>query len=459
MAGVDTSSSIGLATYTIDDSANTFSESSYSAAASQLNYSGTVTSYARGLRGLNVSYLYGSYCSGDCGIDENVSTVPSSYEIALAGQAGGLVYLDYSFPYKVQSGSEETIQATGFSPIVAAQSCPAFATPESFLFVTTPATLAVSSPTFASAVQWYPLYDTAYGTVKIGGSDTAINFSGIQQFAIDGTQLQSYQSLSGNPAAVSSITGACSSTFYGNTVSVPGTLTINNPGLKETITPAAILGIGPSGLLVESNGNGTAYNTNSSPLYGYQPFLGAGTGAIGLPQPASAVDASSLLGAQYLGIIFSAGAPNPSGDGIVGLSSSIASFGFSSQPSSCANAFGGVQPGSSSIYGQDFHYDPSNPSDPNNPGGAVVQANGGFGTNCDFNITLGAQDASTNGLFPKATVFVGSTYSGNTTGNAYSFPATAIAGQLNGKFAIFLIGVDTTGSPNQAWGIYLLQSN
>jgi hypothetical protein len=56
-------------------------------------------------------------------------------------------------------------------------------------------------------------------------------------------------------------------------------------------------------------------------------------------------------------------------------------------------------------------------------------------------------------------VYVGPGFPINTTKSTYSFNATAIAGQLNGKFAIFLIGVDTTGTPNQTWGIYLLQSN
>jgi hypothetical protein len=94
-----------------------------------------------------------------------------------------------------------------------------------------------------------------------------------------------------------------------------------------------------------------------------------------------------------------------------------------------------------------------------------VQANGGYG-NCDFAIDLGAQDSSTNGLFPSATVYVGAGFCPSNGSAAcppvaqpYHFSAVAIAGQLNGKYAIFLIGEDTTGSPNQAWGIYLLQSN
>jgi len=459
MTGVDLTSSLGVATYTIDDKANTFSESSYSFAGAQLNYSGTVSTLARGLRGLNINYIFGDNCGGNCGTYPTPPATPTSYEIELAGQAGGLIYLDYSFPNP--QDATVPLQANGFTPIVAASACPAFKTPESFLYVTIPATLETGAPTFAASAndEWYPQYDTAYGSVKIGGTDAAISFAGIQQFTIAGTLLKSYQSLAGNPAASAATSGSCSSTFYGDTVSVPSSLTIDNPGVGETITPPAIVGVGSTGLLVESNGNGVAAAENSSFLYNYQPFLGAGTGAIGLPQPSSAVDTGSLTSAQYLGVIFSAGAPNPSGAGTIGMTSSLSSFGFSTAPSSCATSFAGLSPAAGSIYGQDFVYDPTNPTDPNNPGGPAIQANGGFATNCDFNIALGAQSASTPGLFPQATVSIGSTFSGNSAAVAYSFPATAIAGQLNGKYAIFLIGVDTTGTPNQAWGIYLLQSN
>jgi hypothetical protein len=74
-------------------------------------------------------------------------------------------------------------------------------------------------------------------------------------------------------------------------------------------------------------------------------------------------------------------------------------------------------------------------------------------------IDLGQQDSSRNGLFPNATIYLSQVFTGNATAGGYSFPATAIAGQLNGKYAIFVIGVDTTGTPSQAWGVYLFQSN
>jgi hypothetical protein len=63
---------------------------------------------------------------------------------------------------------------------------------------------------------------------------------------------------------------------------------------------------------------------------------------------------------------------------------------------------------------------------------------------------------------PNATVWVGgagagagTVYASNIVGSTYSFSAVAIAGQTNGKYAIFLIGKDST----QPWVIYLLQSN
>ena len=96
-------------------------------------------------------------------------------------------------------------------------------------------------------------------------------------------------------------------------------------------------------------------------------------------------------------------------------------------------------------------------------GGDFPKANGqdnpsaspnGFG-NCDLAIDLGTQGPSNNGSYPQATVWMGASYAANTTGKTYSFPAVAIAGQLNGKNAIFVLGVDST----QPWAIYLLQSN
>jgi hypothetical protein len=298
---------------------------------------------------------------------------------------------------------------------------------ETFLFVTLPAPLITTGTTPDT---WNPQLETAYGSVDISASDSTVTLANIKQYILGG----------GTPsnAPAASVTGACSPTVYGNTVAIPPNPTITTAGSGE-ISPQAMMGIGPSGLLVEDNGS--AGHGTSTPYY--ENALGAGTGAIGLPKPSSAVDTSSLVSAQYLGFFYGSGLSGPTPN----WSSSVASFGFSSLPSTCA-AVASQTP--TMLYGGDFAG--------NNPSADTVQLGGGFG-NCDFAIDLGTQDPSNNGLFPTATIYVGSNFATNTTGNRYNFPAIAIAGQLNGKFAIFLIGEDTVGSPNQAWGIYLLQSN
>jgi hypothetical protein len=201
------------------------------------------------------------------------------------------------------------------------------------------------------------------------------------------------------------------------------------------------VGIGPTGLLVEHNGAADSNTTmlpGTSPGLFYDNTLGAGTGAVGLPKPSSALDTGMLVGAQYLGFVYGAGiyaeSPSPTG-----WSSHLASFGFSSTPSGCASVTSST---GTLIYGGDFTND-----DP-------TTSSTGFG-NCDLAIDLGTQDPSNNGIFPKATVWIGANYVANATGKTYPFPAVAISGQLNGKYAIFLLGVDSA----EPWAIYLLQSN
>jgi hypothetical protein len=169
--------------------------------------------------------------------------------------------------------------------------------------------------------------------------------------------------------------------------------------------------------------------------------LGASYGAIGLPQPSSALSTSAVASAQYQGILYGAASGTSASINSAGFRL-IGSFGYSNLQSSCPTL---PAPETSTIlYGGEFaDNDPS--------------ANA-FG-NCDLAIDLGAQDASENGLYPAATVYVSGSFPNNGLGAPYSFSAVAVAGQIGQKFAIFLIGVDTTGVPAQPWGIYLLQSN
>jgi hypothetical protein len=238
--------------------------------------------------------------------------------------------------------------------------------------------------------------------------------------------------------AASSVSSVCSPTYFGYVMSVPTAVTINNPSpTGEAVPPSATIGIGPSGFLLQDAGSGTP---DTKTGLTYENVLGAGYGAIGLPQPSSALSASTLASAHYQGILYGS-AGNASG-GVTGSGFRlIGSFGYSNLKASCPDLPTPEKP--AILYGGEFaENDPSS------------RASG----NCDLAIDLGSQGSS-NGLFPAATVYVSAAFPGNGTAKAYSFPAVAIAGQISGKYAIFLIAADTTGSPQQAWGIYLLQSS
>ena len=417
-------------TYTIDDLGDgktppLFSQATYQLQSPaqqgpQVINAGTVTIAARGLRNLNITATYTQ--GGGSGPYLPVTDPPEpglSFAVELAGQAGGLVQL---------AGQPA-------APLVAATQCPNFSSPQTYQFLTIPASLAQPSDT-GTQFTWDPTVETAYGSVDVSSNGSTVTFANIHQLtlpSVGGTHAPA------QPPA-SSLMGTCDSTFYGSTITVPGQLVVTAPGNSQSVAPQASIGIGPSGLLVEDNGASTATYTlpGTTPGLHYNNVLGAGTGAVGLPKPSGAIDTGALTSAQYLGFVYSAGtyvAPTVA----LGFSSHLASFGFSSVPSSCAS----VAPNTGTlIYGGDF------------PADTPSSAAGGFG-NCDLAIDFGAQDASQPGLFPSATVSIGASYAANTAGVAYSFPAVAIAAQLNGKFAIFLLGVDSV----QPWAVYLLQSN
>lgn len=405
------------ATYSIDDTALTFAQDSYSFSGAQagarLNYAGNIVTLARGLRELELTYACGSAGNASCTGSATTPQAGSGWGVELSGQGGGL------------------LQLTGqpFVPLVSAATCPSMSSAENFLFVTLPMPLLNSGTT---QYAWNPKVETAYGSADISASGSAVTLSNIKQHLLPSAG-------GGSPvdAPSTSVAGACSKTVYGNTVAIPVNPTITS-GSTSTITPQAMMGIGSSGLLVEDNGS---YGHSSAPFY--ENSLGAGSGTIGFPKPTSAVNINSLIAAQYYGFFYSG---NTNGNSAT-WSSSLASFGFSSMPSACTTI---ASKTSTMLYGGDFTG--------NDPSSSAVQSGGGYG-NCDFAIDFGTQDSSTNGLFSSVTVYVGSGFSANTTGKKYSFPAVAIAGQLNDKFAIFLIGEDTVASPNLSWGIYLLQSN
>jgi hypothetical protein len=401
-----------LNTFSIDRTAKTFVRESYVPTQGNERYvrsSGGFDVLSQGVLGIGITYscLTGRVCSGD-GVNYNPPQT-GSWAIELPGQAA------------LVQGS-----GTPFVPLTSNMTCPTATTAQNFQFVTIPSPL--SSKTQLHG--WNPLTDTAFGSFSLTANASAVTFSNVSQSTLP---------VAGNPGvptnpSPASVTGICSSTFYGQTISVPTSVTVTNPGVDEKVLPTATIAIGPSGFLVEDNGTNRNGITAANP---YQNLLGAGFGAVGLAQPASALKTSDVVGAQYTGFLYGSGA------GSLGSTSRIASFGLAGQQAACPTL--PAQTGTL-IYGGEFtNNDPS------------ANAAG----NCDVAIDLGTQDAKTNGLYPAAKVYVSGTFPGNKggKGSSYSFSAVAIAGQLTGKNAILLIGLDTLGTPHQAWGIYLLQSN
>jgi hypothetical protein len=305
-----------------------------------------------------------------------------------------------------------------------------------FQFVTIPKALSTKSS--LSRTRWNPQIETAYGSVKIATTGTNVQFSSITQHTFPGTNGQ----LS-NPGPASA-TAACSPTFYGQIISYPASSTVSNPGGNQSVTPSASIGIGPMGFLLEDSGTALGAVDPLNPQY-YENLLGAGYGAIGLMKPTSALNTSDLASARYQGILYGA-ASGASADITNPGFRWIGSFGYSNLPTSCPTS---QVPATSIAAGTVLYGGEFADNDPS--------ANA-FG-NCDLAIDLGSQDANNNGLYPAATVYVTAGFPNNGTGSPYPFPAVAVAGKINGKYAIFLLGVDTVGSPAQPWGIYLLQSN
>lgn len=423
-------------TYTFDDVLSTYSHTAYGVpnlSGSQILSAGTFNVAQRGLRDLSISTAYVSNGAiPPIYLPSAPSVEGGSFALELAGQAGGLAQI-----LEVPPTTQQLVQQPAV-PFVAANQCPNLSSTQTYQFITIPGPF-LTFGTAPGDLGWDPAAETAFGSVDISTTGSTVNFQNIRQFTLPST------GGSGMPAQPppSSLTGICAPTYFGSTITLPGQATVTDPGVSagtSPVSPQAIIGIGPSGLLVEDNGyNVNLALTNPPPPLPYENALGAGTGAVGLPVPSTGVDTGAVVGAQYLGFIYAAGQAT----GSISWSSHLASFGFSAVPSSCASVTAST---STLVYGGDFPQ--SNGQD--NPAASPD----GFG-NCDFAIDLGSQDSVNNGRFPNATIWVGAGYAANTTGASYSFPAVAIAGQLNGKYAIFLIGEDSS----QPWAIYLLQSN
>jgi hypothetical protein len=384
--------------------------------------SGNLSQLANGIYDLDITYYQGQTLSAPTG----------SWLMEIPGEAG--------FTELETTNSFGTV--TSFAPLAPTNSCPSISSSQAFQFVTIPKPLSTKPVLVANG--WNPKLEAAYGSVTVTTSGSNVQFGSISQFTLPSTN----GGTPGTPTTkyASSVTAVCSPTFFGQTISYPTSGTVSNPGSNGTQEnpPVATIAISPSGFLVEDAGAPSGATNSSIPPY--ENLLGAAYGAIGLPKPAGALSTSDVVAAQYQGILYGAASGSSASISSPGFRL-IGSFGYSNlQATSCPSDL--PAPSSTIIYGGEFaNNDPSVPAN-------------AFG-NCDLAIDLGDPDSSNNGLYPNATVTVSASFPYNDQGSAFSVSAVAVAGQIKGKYAIFLIGLesDKTGKPIQPWGIYLLQSH
>jgi hypothetical protein len=303
--------------------------------------------------------------------------------------------------------------------------CPNFQKSAPFLYVTVPNLTSNNAD---------------YGVVGITTQGSAVTLSA-QPYLVGLTAL-----------TASTLTGGCSDVFYGPLTAYP----LNSFGNPSNVE---LIAIGESGLLVSSFIPGTS---GASP-----GAFGGGTGVIGIAAPSSPVDVSAVVGGQYNGFIYAPQDSLPQNIPSARYDISVLASAFgddaatsqacsSLQSSLAANNGQGAKtvaalPSANTLYGGDFL---------TTTGGVTVNdptvANGS--ENCDVAIDLGIEDSANHGLFPNATVFIGSSYPpfsatnpwncfGTTQVCAVSFPAAAVVGKAQGQYVIF---VATNAASNPA---------
>jgi hypothetical protein len=412
--------------FLVSASAVTQSAATFDHSANQIAVSGFIINQGAQVP---VNVIDGNFASADTGffkITENFATTSSgaigAQNPALTGAwaveipgAGALANL-------LGVNTANTPAIISAAPVAMAQNtaCPNFPKTAQFLYVTVPYVTVL--PDIAD-----------YGTVGITSQGSAVTLNA-QPFFV-GSQAQS----------PSTVTGGCSQTVLGALTAYP---------LNSFASPSnlELISIGASGFLVSSFNH----------VVGGGGAFGGGTGVIGVAAPSSPLSVSSVVAAQYNGFIFSPRNPVKQSYDITVLASSFGNHTATSQACSALQASlaanngqgsGGVPllPSPNSIYGGEFLT--------TSGAGRINDATGASGSeNCDVVIDLGTQDSSNNGLFPNATIFIGSSFPPFGASNlwgcgggacAVSFPAAAIIGQAEGKFVIFVSASGVSSPPAQ----------
>jgi hypothetical protein len=385
---------------------------------------------------LSITENFATTSSGVIGAQNPPLTGAWAIELPGAGALANLLSVN----------STNTGVSISAAPVAMAENtaCPNFSTPAPFLYVTVPN---------ANLTR-----DTAdYGGVNITTQGSAVTFSA-QPYLIGPLE-----------QTASVATGGCSNTTLGALTAYP----LNSFGVPSNLE---LISIGASGLLVSSFTSGSSGGLGA---------FGGGTGVIGVSMPSQPVNVSSVIGAQYNGFFFAPLNRVPETYDITVLASAYGDFNSTSpacsalQSSLVANNGQGAGtvpalPSPNSLYGGEFLTTTSTGT-VNDPSGANASEN------CDVVIDLGVEDSGTNGLFPNATVFIGSNYPPFSASNpwictdtgsicAVSFPAAAVVGTVQGQYVIFVVA-SSTSSPAarlpdnfgnrqpQPVGIYLFQKS
>jgi hypothetical protein len=155
--------------YAIDDSAATFSQSTFqlqlpTQQGPQVINVGVIAPAQRGLLGLGITTNYTNPGNAYVPTTFNPPKL-GSFAVELAGQAGGLVQL-------VGQPAE---------PLVAAVQCPNLKSAQTYQFVTIPAPLIDSSSAGLIPYTWDPKLEAAYGNVDISSNGNNVTFDNIRQ--------------------------------------------------------------------------------------------------------------------------------------------------------------------------------------------------------------------------------------------------------------------------------------
>jgi hypothetical protein len=229
----------------------------------------------------------------------------------------------------------------------------------------------------------------AYGSVQLATSANTWTFSNFSQSTLNSS------SHTGATLAAST----CGTTGGNTSVTVP---------LSPPATSPATIVVGPAGFFVASQ-----LITDSS--------SGNQFGAVGVLQPSTALDTSSVRSGSYYGFMYG---PSVS-TGCVGLICVAPTQMVTFTNATCPT---GVTPSATAICGGVFQQD-------------VLS-----GPQQDLLLDLGTQDQSQFGLYKSATIQIADpNHTCDITGEC-TLPAVAVVGNHEGKFEIFVIAQDTVNN-------------